>query len=115
EQPNAVLRDHLRAARAFIFAAEEDFGIAPLEAQACGTPVIGYAAGALAETVAGLNDAHPTGVLFEEQTVEAIIEAVRRFEAASERIRSPACRQNALRFAPQRFRQEFREYVDAAS
>ena len=111
-QPGAVLRDHLRRARGFVFAAEEDFGIAPLEAQACGTPVIGYGAGALPETIVDITDRDPTGVFFRAQTVEAIVEAVRRFEAASPRISREACRRNAMRFTAQRFREEFKAYVD---
>jgi glycosyltransferase involved in cell wall biosynthesis len=111
-QPKHVLRDYLRRARAFIFAAEEDFGIAPLEAQACGTPVIGYGAGALPETIASLDHPHPTGVLFGEQTVAAIVSAISAFETSASRISREACRQNALRFAPQRFREQFHQYVE---
>ncbi len=66
----------MQRARAFVFAAEEDFGIAPVEAQACGTPVIAYGRGGAAETVR----AGETGVFFHEQTAAAIAAAVRRFE-----------------------------------
>ncbi|HEY5939663.1 MAG TPA: glycosyltransferase, partial [Gemmatimonadales bacterium] len=59
-QPFEVLHDHLRRARAFVFAAEEDFGIAPLEAQACGTPVIAYGKGGVLETLRGLDSPNPT-------------------------------------------------------
>ncbi len=103
----------LASARAFVFAAEEDFGIAPLEAQALGTPVIAYAAGGTAETIPGLDAAVPAGVLFSEQSAQAIAEAVRRFEASESRIRPEACRDNARRFDPRRFRREFRDFVDA--
>jgi glycosyltransferase involved in cell wall biosynthesis len=106
------LRDHLRRARAFVFAAEEDFGIAPLEAQACGTPVIAFGKGGALETIAGLDSPTPTGVFFEQQTVPSISEALDRFEQEAERITVEACRANALRFAPDRFRREFRSYVD---
>jgi glycosyltransferase involved in cell wall biosynthesis len=111
-QPGSVLREHLRRARAFVFAAEEDFGIAPLEAQACGTPVVGYAAGALPETVNGLDTTEPTGVFFADQTADAIVRAVGIFEAESSRLSSEACRRNALRFSPKRFCQEFRDHVE---
>jgi glycosyltransferase involved in cell wall biosynthesis len=112
-QPPGVLRDHLQRARAFLFAAEEDFGIAPLEAQACGTPVIGYAKGGLVETIRGLNDATPSGVFFNEQSAEALRDGVQRFEREGGSITAEACRANALRFEPARFRREFRDYVDA--
>jgi glycosyltransferase involved in cell wall biosynthesis len=110
-QPFPVLRDHLRRARAFVFAAEEDFGIAPLEAQACGTPVIAYGRGGVLETILGLDASQPTGVLFEEQSPEAIRSAVATFERESQRFTTEACRANALRFHPARFRQELEEYV----
>jgi glycosyltransferase involved in cell wall biosynthesis len=111
-QPQSILRDHYQRARAFVFAAEEDFGIAPLEAQACGTPVIAFDKGGACETIQGLEDARPTGVFFSEQTVPAIIDAVRRFDRARSRISAEACRSNALRFSIARFRAEFRGYVE---
>jgi glycosyltransferase involved in cell wall biosynthesis len=107
QQSFDVLRDHLRRARAFIFAAEEDFGIVPLEAQACGTPVLAYGKGGALETIRPLGEADPTGVFFREQSVSALVEAVERFEREGDAIRPEACRQNAMRFAPQRFRREF--------
>jgi glycosyltransferase involved in cell wall biosynthesis len=112
-QPVPVLRDYLQRARAFVFAAEEDFGIAPLEAQACGTPVIGYRRGGLRETIRGLDAAEPTGLLFDRQTAEAIRSAVAQFEARAESFDPAACRANAMRFAPERFRAELRYYVES--
>lgn len=100
-------------ARAFVFAADEDFGIAPLEAQACGTPVIALARGGALETIHGLDAPAPTGVLFAEQTADSIAAAVREFEAHRARIESAACIENAHRFEPQRFRRELRNFVDA--
>jgi glycosyltransferase involved in cell wall biosynthesis len=112
-QPVTVLRDHLQRARAFLFAAEEDFGIAPLEAQACGTAVIGYGQGGLLETVRGLDDPAPTGLFFPAQEPGAVRDAVEQFEREAASITAEACRTNAMRFEPGRFRREFREYVDA--
>jgi glycosyltransferase involved in cell wall biosynthesis len=113
-QPFEALRDHLRRARAFVFAAEEDFGIAPLEAQACGTPVIAFGKGGARETLIGLDSANPTAIYFEEQTTSSLIEAVRRFERESVTIEPAACRANALRFAPERFRCELAQLVGEA-
>jgi glycosyltransferase involved in cell wall biosynthesis len=108
-----VLRDHMQRAKAFIFAAEEDFGIAPIEAQACGTPVIAYSKGGATETIKGLECAEPTGVFFDTQTVEAIVDAVARFEKIT--ISPTACRENAMRFSVERFLREFGEYVKNAT
>lgn len=106
---DAILRD----ARAFLFAAEEDFGIAPIEAQAAGVPVIAYARGGLTETIRGLDKPQPTGVFFAAQTPEAIADAVLRFEANESSIDALACRRNAERFGAQRFQREFGELVAA--
>lgn len=116
-----VLRDYMQRARAFVFAAEEDFGIVPVEAQACGTPVIAFGQGGACETVVGLDaaappvaslGAAPTGLFFAEQSVAAIVAAVDRFESVRERFTPQACRDNALRFAPERFRAEFTDFVE---
>ena len=99
------LRRHLQLARAFVFAAEEDFGIAPVEAQACGTPVIAFGRGGATETVRG----GTTGVFFDAQTPAAIVEAVERFERMAW---DPlAIRANAERFTPERFRQSLTDHV----
>ena len=113
-QPLETLRHHLRRARAFVFAAEEDFGIAPLEAQACGTPVIAYGKGGVVETLRGLDLDDPTCVYFGEQTTSSLIRAVEEFEREAGRISPAACRANALRFAPERFRRELADIVEAA-
>jgi glycosyltransferase involved in cell wall biosynthesis len=99
-------------ARAFVFASREDFGIAPLEAQACGTPVIALGRGGTVETIRGLDDPRPTGVFFEEQTAASLGAAVLRFNREEARILPEACRENAQRFSGGRFRQEIKQYVD---
>ncbi|HET6778482.1 MAG TPA: glycosyltransferase family 4 protein [Gemmatimonadales bacterium] len=114
-QPFPVLRDYLRRARAFVFAAEEDFGIAPLEAQACGTPVIAYGKGGVLETIPGLTSSMPTGIFFDQQTPDALQRAVATFEAEAARFTPEKCRENALRFSPARFRRELAQHVQARS
>ncbi len=107
-QPFDVLRDYMQRARAFIFAAEEDFGIAPVEAQACGTPVIAYGKGGVTETVLP----GETGLFFEEQTPESLIKAVAEFEASIDCFDPKRIRKNAERFSVTRFRKEFSEVVE---
>ena len=108
-----VLKDYMQRAQAFVFAAEEDFGIVPLEAQACGTPVIAYGKGALLETINDLSGPEePTGVFFQSQTVDSIRDAVERFEKNKEKFTPTACRKNAERFAPEVFRESFARFVN---
>lgn len=111
-QPFEVLKDHMQRAKAFVFAAEEDFGITPVEAQACGTPVIAYGKGGALETVVGIDKVNPTGVFFEEQTVESICKAVGKFEDEKEKIGYKICRENAERFGNERFLDEIKECVN---
>lgn len=115
-QSRTALRRLLQGARAFVFAADEDFGIAPVEAQACGIPVIAFGRGGATETVRGLDAAEPTGLLYGEQSAEGLAEAIRTFESASGqgRFSTDACRRNAERFSRERFRREFRRALEAA-
>jgi glycosyltransferase involved in cell wall biosynthesis len=112
-QPYQVLKDHLQRAKAFVFAAEEDFGIAPLEAQACGTPVIAYGKGGALETIQGNDKENRTGLFFFEQTTSALRHAVQEFDKTQTFFSSSDCRENALRFSPERFRAEFKTYVNS--
>jgi glycosyltransferase involved in cell wall biosynthesis len=107
-----VLRGHMQNARAFVFAAEEDFGISPVEAQACGTPVIAFGRGGTLETVRGLDDSAPTGVFYHEQSVEALVAAVRLFETEQHRISPQACRENAEQFSEKNFERQMRLFVE---
>lgn len=101
-----------RSAKAFVFAAEEDFGITLVEAQACGTPVIAYGRGGALESIRGLDHDRPTGVFFPEQTPASLVEAVDRFEANADRFDATAIRDNALRFAPDEFRRRLLAVID---
>jgi glycosyltransferase involved in cell wall biosynthesis len=111
---DATLRELMRRARAFVFAAEEDFGIVPLEAQASGTPVVAYGRGGATETIRGLEEPSPTGVFFHEQSARAIVAAVEEFERNEHRIAPAACRENALRFSSARFLAEYASFVERA-
>ncbi len=99
----------LGKARAFVCAAEEDFGIAIVEAQAAGCPVIAYGAGGARETV--IEDV--TGLFFQEQTVESVMEAVQRFENNSKSFSTAPIVQNSQRFSKYRFVREFQEFVES--
>jgi glycosyltransferase involved in cell wall biosynthesis len=105
-QPFEVLRDYMQRAKAFVFAAEEDFGIAPVEAQACGTPVIAFGKGGAAETVV----ARETGIFFQEQNVSSLIKAIEEFEKLS--FDPLRVRKNAERFSSERFRREFSALIE---
>jgi len=109
-QPFEVLRDYMQRAKAFVFAAEEDFGIVPVEAQACGTPVIAYGKGGALETVTE----GETGLFFDAQTTSSIIEAVHRFEDMKDGFIPAKIREKSLRFSKDRFKREFMSFVNDA-
>lgn len=111
-QPFDVVLDHMQRARAFVFAAEEDFGISVVEAQACGTPVIAFGRGGALETVQDGTRSAPTGLFFPEQTVPALTMAVERFERNAEIFLPSLCRANAERFSAAGFRRAFRGFVE---
>jgi glycosyltransferase involved in cell wall biosynthesis len=108
-QPAETLRDRMQRARAFVFAALEDFGIAPVEAQACGTPVLAYGRGGVTESVVDGR----TGLWFAEQSAAAIVDAVERFERSTVAANVAGIRANAVRFGAARFREQLREAVGA--
>lgn len=104
-QSFSVLKEMMGKARAFVFAAEEDFGIVPVEAQACGTPVIAFGKGGCLETVLD----GVTGIHFKQQTVSSLCEAVARFETMT--FDSSVIRAHAEKFSSERFDQELIEFV----
>ena len=111
-QPFKVLKEHMQKAKAFVFAAEEDFGITPVEAQACGTPVIAYGRGGALETVRGLSiKDNPTGVFFDKQDKDSLIKAINYFEENRGRIQFKYCRENALSFSIDNFKDRLKEYI----
>ncbi len=109
-QPFEVMRTYLQQARAFVFAAEEDFGIVPVEAMACGTPVIAYGRGGVQETVIE----GETGLFFYEQTPEALIAAIERFEALEQSLSLERIRLQAEQFSVARFQEAFGRLVERA-
>lgn len=105
-QPDAVVRDYMMRAKGFIFAAEEDFGIVVLEAQAAGTPVIALGRGGALETVVD----RKTGLFFPEPTVPSLLKAIEGFEGCE--FDPEEARRNALRFNKQRFQRELKQWVE---
>jgi glycosyltransferase involved in cell wall biosynthesis len=108
-QPFEVLKKHMQQAKAFIFAAEEDFGITPVEAQACGTPVIAFAKGGAVETVIdGL-----TGILYHEQHADALVKAIQHFESGKIIFDAYTIRENASRFSTEAFKNNISSFIEA--
>ena len=107
-QPYEALKEHMQKARAFIFASEEDFGIAPVEAQACGTPVIAFKKGGATETVIE----NKTGLFFDKQTVESLKHAILEFEQIENKFDRSEIRKNAERFSIDNFKNNFKDHVE---
>jgi glycosyltransferase involved in cell wall biosynthesis len=99
------LQNYMQNAKAFVFASEEDFGILPVEAQACGTPVVAYGKGGIKETVI-LNK---TGIFFEKQTANHIIDAIKKFEKM--KFNHEQIRKSVLKFSKTRFEKQIKEFV----
>ncbi|GBD91917.1 GDP-mannose-dependent alpha-(1-6)-phosphatidylinositol monomannoside mannosyltransferase [bacterium BMS3Abin04] len=102
------LKKYMQKAKAFVFAAEEDFGITIVEAQACGTPVIAYKVGGASETVIN----NKTGVLFDSQTEESLTAAIEKFESSISTFDAEIIHQHASLFSRDNFERNMKNYVD---
>ncbi|HHP7231378.1 MAG TPA: glycosyltransferase [Xenococcaceae cyanobacterium] len=113
-QPDNVVEEYMTKAKAFVYAACEDFGIALVEAQACGTPIIAYGRGGALETVQDIrqNPQTGTGLLFAQQTVTAIVQAVETFEQIASQISSEQCCLQATKFSTTIFQKSYQEFLD---
>lgn len=107
-QPDAVVVDYMQRCKAFVYAAAEDFGIAAVEAQAAGAPVIAYGRGGVTETVVS----GKTGLLFEEQTAASLVNAVQQFELGVPLVAPAYRRQQVERFAPDRFQRQVSQFIE---
>lgn len=103
-----TLVSHMQRAKAFVFAAEEDFGIIPVEAQACGTPVIAFGKGGVLDSVI-VDGEHLTGTFFQQQTIDSLIAAIQNFEKQD--IKSADCLANAQKFSIAEFNKQFTKFV----
>jgi glycosyltransferase involved in cell wall biosynthesis len=111
--PDETVLHHYQHSAAFLFPGEEDFGLTPLEAQACGTPIIAYHAGGATETVLDPSTSdHPTGLFFPTQTPDALRTALDTFEKSRDQFSPAAARQNALRFTWSHFDQKIQTLVE---
>lgn len=95
---DAEVREHLRRCRALLFPGEEDFGIVPVEANACGTPVIAYARGGATETIVPLGQPNPTGAWFAEQTVDGLVNAIQEVDRRIDDLDPAVARRQAMKF-----------------
>jgi len=114
-RPDAEVADLFARCRAVLFTGVEDFGIVPLEAAAAGRPTIALARGGALETMVGLRDEgleHATAVFFREQTLDALVAAIREFEAAEHRFDPKALRAHAERFDRPAFKRQIEEYLE---
>jgi len=106
--PDNLLIEKLSRCQAIIFPGEEDFGIVPVEAQACGRPVIAYAAGGAIETVTE----NVTGIFFKNHTVESLIDAIKRFGKIKDSFSADKIKRNAFRFDEEIFKKQIKLFVE---
>jgi glycosyltransferase involved in cell wall biosynthesis len=113
-QPENVVKTYMARAKAFVYAACEDFGIALVEAQACGTPVIAYGAGGALETVRDIRACvdTATGIFFKEQTVAALVEAVEQFESQEKFFEYEYIKTHANHFSRQVFAERYLDFLN---
>ena len=117
-QPDDVVREHYRRCRAFIFPSEEDIGLTPIEAQACGRPVIAFGCGGALETVIGglptssFAPESSTGVFFAEQSAESLADAIRFFESIETHFSPAFIRRNAERFDVSHFKSQMGAFIN---
>ncbi len=113
---DAEIRDLLRRCRGLIFPGCEDFGIVPVEAQACGAPVVAFERGGATETVLAADESRPgTGILFQEQTVDCLCDALLKLEAGRHGFCPDAARRQALKFSSDRFEREITGYLQSVA
>jgi len=112
-QSDQVVASYLAQAKAFVYAACEDFGMALVEAQACGTPVIAYGGGGAQETVKDIRQCPQTGtgLLFSPQTSSALVEAVEAFESKQDKISSEHAYHQAIRFSTEQFHKAYGDFL----
>lgn len=112
-QSDQVVEQYMAQAKAFVYAAYEDFGIAPVEAQACGTPVIAYGVGGTAETVRDVcqHGENGTGVLFDHQTEADLVAAVKTFEHYQTKLKPEVLRSHAHSFSPDVFQRRYLTFL----
>jgi glycosyltransferase involved in cell wall biosynthesis len=112
------LRKEYAKCRALLFPGEEDFGIVPVEALSFGRPVIAFGRGGVTESIRGLrpdsdlSPEHTTGVFFDEQSVDALVDAIHAFEWNEHRFCPSFIKSQATRFAPENFRRHFSKFLD---
>ncbi|NMG10139.1 glycosyltransferase [Brasilonema sp. UFV-L1] len=113
-QPDDVVKKYMANAKGFVYAAREDFGIALVEAQACGTPVIAYGAGGALETVRDLREhgEQGTGIFFKKQTEEALVDAIKNFETYQEKFHPEYAQVHTAQFSQQMFAQRYLDFLN---
>lgn len=112
-QPDHIVEKYMAKATAFVYAACEDFGIALVEAQACGTPVIAYQGGGASEIVKDIRQ-YPeigTGILFDSQQPESLVDAVKTFEKYHSQLNLENCRWQANKFSSTNFKKSYLKFI----